>query len=95
MKKGSKNGTLILSVKRGNEITIEFSKNDIINKINSHFGYQLINQIKLESFNIENKRKKNNNKIKNLSKNLKNKIEQIKNENIRNSLFDLINIAKK
>ena len=95
MKKGSKNGTLILSVKRGDEITIEFSKKDIINKINSYFGYQLINQVKLESFSVDNKRKKNNNKIVNLPKNLQNKINQIKNENIRNSLFDLINIAKK
>ncbi len=95
MKKGSKNGTLILSVKRGDEITIEFSKKDIINKINSYFGYQLINQVKLESFSVKNKRKNNNNKIEHLPKNLKNKIEQIKNESIRNSLFDLINIAKK
>ena len=93
MKKGSKNGTLILSVKRGDEITIEFSKKDIINKINSYFGYQLINQVKLESFSVKNKRKNNNNKIEHLPKNLKNKIEQIKNESIRNSLFDLINIA--
>ena len=43
MTRGNKNGTLILSVERGNEINIEYSKNEIINKINSYFGYKLIN----------------------------------------------------
>ena len=46
MTKGNANGTLLLAVKRGNEITVEYSKNEIINKINSYFGYQLINEIK-------------------------------------------------
>ena len=54
MKKGSTHGTLVIAVNRGNEITVEYSKNEIINKINSYFGYQLINEIKLETFNTEN-----------------------------------------
>ena len=58
MTKGNANGTLLLAVKRGNEITVEYSKNEIINKINSYFGYQLINEIRLQSFNSENKKKK-------------------------------------
>ena len=52
MTKGDKNGTLVLAVKRGNEIDIEYSKKEIINKINSYFGYKLINEIKNE--NIKN-----------------------------------------
>ena len=52
MTKGDKNGTLVLAVKRGNEIDIEYSKNEIINKINSYFGYKLINEIKNK--NIKN-----------------------------------------
>jgi len=95
MRKGTTNGILVLSVKRGNEIIIEYSKKEIINKINSYFGYQLINEIKLKTLNIENKKKKNDNKIKNLPENYKNKINQIKNENIRNSLFELTNVMKK
>ena len=35
MIQANKSGTLILSVKRGNEINVEYSKNEIINKINS------------------------------------------------------------
>ena len=38
MKQGNANGTLILAVKRGSEIEIEYSKQNIINKINSYFG---------------------------------------------------------
>jgi len=95
MRRGSTNGILILAVKRGNEIVVEYSKKEIINKINSYFGYQLINEIKLQTSNIENKKKKNDNKIENLPENYKNKINQIKNENIRNSLFELTNVMKK
>ena len=45
MKHGDKNGTLILDIKRGDEINIEYSKKKIIDKINAYFGYKLINEI--------------------------------------------------
>ena len=44
-------GILIISVQRGNEINIEFSKNTIIEKINSFFGYKILNNVRLETFN--------------------------------------------
>ena len=52
-KPGGKNspGTLILNVQRGNEVNVEFSKNTIIEKINSFFGYKILNNIRLEKFN--------------------------------------------
>ena len=56
-----KNGILILSVKRGNEINVEYSKRDIVNKINSYFGYKLINNIRLQAFNSLIKKKKEKN----------------------------------
>ena len=89
------NGTLVLAVKRGNEITIEYSKKQIIDKINSYFGYQLINEIKLQTFTSENKKKDNKNKFDKLSKNFEKKINQIDNKNIRHSLFQLIKAIKK
>ena len=95
MTKGNENGTLILSVERGNEINVEYSKNEIINKINSYFGYKLINEVKLQTFNSLNKK----NKVKNIqnksSKKFKEKINEIKNKDIRDSLKQLLNIAKK
>jgi len=84
------NGTLIVAVERGNEINVEYSKNDIMNKINSYFGYKLINTIKLKTFRIENKKKRKVNIIGKLPKNLKTKIDEIKSENIRNSLSELL-----
>ena len=57
MKKRDSSGTLVLVIKRGDEINIEYSKNDIINKINSYFGYKLIDEIKLQTSNHEDKKK--------------------------------------
>ena len=58
MKKGETNGTLVIGVIRGNEIDIEYSKNEIINKINSFFGYKLISEIILQTINSKNQKKK-------------------------------------
>ena len=92
MKKKDKDGTLILNVNRGDEINIEYSKNEIMNKINSFFGYQLIKEIKLEKVNPKNLLKKNR-KSKNLfikEKQFKYKIKKVKNEDIKNSLLELM-----
>ena len=47
------NGILLIAVKRGDEINVEYSKREIINKINSYFGYELINKIKLQTINSD------------------------------------------
>ena len=94
MKKGDSNGTLILAIKRGDEINIEYSKREIIDKINSYFGYKLINEIKLQTFNSESKKTKNKNNLEKFSKNLQEKIEQIKSEGIKNSLSQLLKAIK-
>ena len=94
MKKGDSNGTLVLAIKRGDEINIEYSKKEIIDKINSYFGYKLINEIKLQTFNSESKKTNNKNNLKKFSINLQEKIEQIKNENIKNSLSQLLKTIK-
>ena len=90
MKKGDSNGTLVLAIKRGEEINVEYSKREIIDKINSYFGYKLINEIKLQTFNSESKKTKNKNNLEKFSKNLQEKIEQIKSEGIKNSLSQLL-----
>ena len=94
MTKGDTNGLLVLAVKRGNEITVEYSKKEIINKINSYFGYRLINEIRLKTINSETKKIKNNNILKKFSKNFEKKINEIKNKNIRNSLSQLLDVIK-
>ena len=94
MKKGDTNGTLVLAIKRGNEINIEYSKRKIIDKINGYFGYKLINEIKLQTFNSEIEKAKNKNNLEKVSKNLQEKIKQIKSESIKNSLSQLLKAIK-
>jgi hypothetical protein len=95
MTRGNENGTLILSVERGNEINIEYSKKEIINKINSYFGYKLIDKIRLETFSSINKKERKKNILGESSKKFKEKINKIKNKDIRNSLSQLLEVFKK
>ena len=90
-----KSGTLILSVERGNEINIEYSKKEINNKINSYFGYKLINEIRIQTFNSKIKKKTVDNLFKQTTKKFKQKIDEIKNKHIKDSLLKLLDVAKK
>ena len=94
MTRGDKSGTLILSIERGNEINIEYSKKEIIDKINSYFGYKLINEIKLQTFNSGIKKIKNKKSLYKFSESFNKKINEIKNKNIRNSLSQLLKTIK-
>ena len=94
MKKGSSNGTLLLGIKRGDEIQIEYSKREIIDKINSYFGYKLINEIKLQTFSSEISKKKEKNRDKKFYNNFQEKINKIRNESIKNSLSQLLKVIK-
>ena len=93
MTRGDKSGILILSVERGNEINVEYSKKEIINKINIYFGYELINEIRLKTFNSTNKKERNI--LNKSSKKFIEKINEIKNKDIRDSLSQLLHIAQK
>ena len=93
MKNKNENGTLILMVERGNEIDVEFSKKNIIDKINSYFGYKLISEVKLQASNTNNK-KINKKILSGLSKNYDKKINEINSKDIRNSLYQLLKIIK-
>ena len=95
MSKNNGNGVLVISVKRGNELIVEYSKEEIIRKINSYFGYSLIKNIKLETYNNKKADKiKKQNTIRHFSENFEKKISEVKNENIRNSLTKLIKTIK-
>ena len=95
MKKDNSNGTLILAVNRGDEINVEYSKNEIIQKINSHFGYKLIEEIKLKTIGLEYKNSKNKEIKSKFNKSLQKKIDKIKNKSIRESLSELLKEVNK
>ena len=94
MSRENKNATLILSVERGNEIIAEYSKKEIINKINSYFGYKLIDQIRLHTYNSKKKKEKKQNILSKSLKEFEKKINDIKNKNIRDSLSQLLDMIK-
>jgi len=81
MSRENNNGTLILSVERGNEIIAEYSKKEIINKINSYFGYKLIDQIRLQTYNSKKEKEKKQSILNKYSKKFEKKINEVKNKN--------------
>ncbi len=86
---------LNIMVRRGSEVDLEYSKKIIIKKINAYFGYNVVENIKLNTFEGEYKRiieKKNINATK--SEHIK-KISNIKNDKIKNSLLELNRLFKK
>ena len=90
MKKSMKDGTLVLNVIHGKELDVEYKKNEIIDKINSFFGYNCIKQVNLKV--ISNKIIKRNKvlpKIKNL-KQLDEKIKKVENNQLKNSLNNFL-----
>ena len=87
-------GFLNIMVKRGNEVDLEYSKRNIINKINAYFGYEAVKNIKLSTFEGQNE-KSNEKKVVNATKreHIK-KIDNIKNDKIKKSLLELSKIFK-
>ena len=88
--------TLLVMVKRGQEVDLEYSKKHIIDKMNSYFGYAVVEKLKLVSFdNSLNKLNKDNtNKIDAANSKFMNKLVDIKNEKIKKSLLELTKLFK-
>ena len=87
--------TLSIMVKRGHEVEMEYSKNEIIKKMNTYFNDRVVEKIRLITFDSNQKifKKKI---IKDVTKNqYTKKITNIKNEKIKNSLLELNKLFKK
>ena len=90
MGKEMRNGTLVLNVIHGKELEVEYEKKEIIDKINSFFGYNCIGNIKLKI--IQNKIKLNEKifpKIKNLSK-IEEKMSRVNDNSLKSSLNNFL-----
>jgi hypothetical protein len=88
--------TLLVMVKRGSEVDLEYSKKEIMNKMNSFFWYSVVENLKLTSFDDEKifpKIEKINDKNVTNDKYQK-KIKDVKNEKIKNSLLELTKVFK-
>ena len=85
-----KDGTLVLNVLHGKELEIEYEKRNIMDKINSFFGYDCISQITLKIVQEKIKPKINKfTKIKNFSK-IKEKMDKVNNSELKSSLNNFL-----
>ena len=90
MGKEMKDGTLVLNVIHGKEIDIEYKKKEIIDKINSFFGYNCISHVTLKIIqdSIQSDLKVLP-KIKNFNE-IEKKMNKVKNNNLKTSLSNFL-----
>ena len=86
---------LSIMVKRGHEVDMEYSKKEIIQKMNKFFGYNVVDNIKLITFEGDQKRFKKNIRMHVTKSEYESKISSIKNDKIKNSLLELSKFFKK
>ena len=88
--------TLLVMVKRGHEVDLEYSKKEIMDKMNSFFGYSVVEKLKFVSFdddkNISSTGKNMDNNV--TIKKYQNKINNVNNDKIKKSLIELAKVFK-
>ena len=90
MGKEMKDGTLVLNVIHGKEMEVEYEKKEIIDKINSFFGYNCISQVTLKI--VQDTIKTNEKvfpKIKNFSK-IEEKMNKVSDDGLKSSLNNFL-----
>ena len=90
MGKEMKNGILVLNVIHGKEMDVEYNKKEIIDKINSFFGYNCIDQVKLQI--VQEKIELNKTvfpKLKDFSR-IEEKMNKINNSELKSSLNNFL-----
>ena len=90
MGKNMRDGNLFLNVIHGKELEVEYEKKEIMDKINSFFGYKCISHVTLKIVqNTVNKDVKVFPKIKNFSK-IKKKMSTVNNNDLKSSLNNFL-----
>ena len=88
--------TLLIMVKRGHEVDLEYSKKEIMDRMNIFFGKTVVEKIKFTTFEEDQKISKDikPNKI-NVTKNkYQDKINNVKNDIIKKSLLELTKVFR-
>ena len=88
--------TLSIVVKRGHEVDMEYSKKQVIDKMNNFFGYKVVEKLKFYTFDDENKSfSKENMDEENVTNNkYQKKIDDVKNDKIKKSLIELTKVFR-
>ena len=88
--------TLLIMVKRGHEVDLEYSKKEIMGRMNALFGGLVVERIKFSSFNNEKKNliEKDDFNLNVTNKKYKIKINNVKNNKIKKSLIELSKVFR-
>jgi len=89
MGKDLKNGNLVLNVIRGKELEVEYEKKEIMDKINSFFGFNCIGHVTLKIVQDTIINEKVYPKIKNFSK-IEEKMNKVNNSELKSSLNNFL-----
>ena len=89
MGKEMKDGVLVLNVIHGKEMEIEYKKNELMDKINSFFGYNCISNVTLKIVSNKINKKKLFPKIQNFEK-IEEKMKNVKDNQLKRSLNNLL-----
>ena len=92
-----RNGILIVNVDHGDQLFVEYSKKDIIDKINAFFGYQFIKEVRIVLLKRKTDKKEKHKIDKDKSIKYGKKIKEIQDSNLKRNLSNLIDVfsAKK
>ena len=87
--------TLVIMVKRGHEVDLEYSKQEIMDKMNNFFGYSVVEKLKFTSFNDETENSNVKTQTINVTNNkFKEKIKDVKNDKLKKSLAELTRVFR-
>ena len=90
--------TLLVMVKRGHEVDVEYSKKQIIDKMNGFFGYAVVQKLKFINFDDTKNDSINSQNYKNQTNvtigKYTDRLTEIKNDKIRKSLTQLAKVFK-
>ena len=81
-------------VKKGHELDVEYSRNVIVDRINTFLGYEFVNNIKIIPFEDKNEKFKKNKNKEMIKNKFIHKISSIENDKIKNSLLELGKLIK-
>ena len=88
--------TLLVMVQRGKEVDLEYSKKEIVDRMNNFFGKTVVEKIKFTSFDddkrIVNREEKSNSSV--TKDKFNKKIKNIKNDKIKKSLIKLTKVFR-
>ena len=89
MGKEMREGTLVLNVIHGKELEAEYEKNEIMDKINSFFGYKCISNVVLKIVQDSVRPKRSFPKIKDFSK-IEDKMDKVNDKTLKRSLNNFL-----